>query len=454
MEALYISPKKDMESEHPAILFKNDAGAYVEWKVSIVEATQYKLSDAFNAGSGNTANLGVFKLSPTVANTLNTLHDFGSVLLSSNLGVYLPDKKLPVYQIPGMSSVWNNGYVGSFHRWNETEERYIQGTNSGDWTARVVSGIDWIKMDTNARGYNGGEVIEILGDEIAGTGDIVFRVGMKGKLASATSQPRYGLILIQRIDGVALFFVRQGEAADYLFRKSDYRYITDADKDRNYAEKVSPYNLTDPQGRSNVASLGTNGGGFVDYPSQNGYYFQWSSQRAYHPYEALATAPPLNNNVAWDKDSDACPPGYHTPTEPAFVHSIYLNRGTGVVDQSNTNFVYGRLADGFFDKYATADAKYVNAGTTKGIVALEDAASYGLLMYNDYNKASVFFPIAGYRLTGSKYITGEDYAWYWTASPRSITLSWHTHWDKGHLGMSCTQTPRSTAASVRCFKDD
>lgn len=451
MKALYLSYKKGVESEHPALLFNNDVGAHVKWDIAIVKATDYTLNASYKSGSGSAVRLGLFKLTSTAANTTNNSYDRGSVMLSSNLGAYLPSQELKVFQTPGKSSVWNEGYVGSFHRWNETEERYIQGVNSGDWTARVINGIDWIKLDTHERGYNNGEVVETSGGTVSGTGNIVFRVGLKSKLTSSTSLPRYGLIIIQRTGGIALFFVRQGEMADYLYRIRDPRVIGNIDERRISAERISPYNLTDPLGRTDAPTLGKNGGGFVRYPSQNGYFFQWAKIVAYYPYGTTKIVPPKNSALIWVGSSEACPVGYHTPKEQAFVQSIFLARKTGIKEHDNSNFVYGRLADGFFDKHAKIGANYVNASNAK--VSNKDAASYGLLMYNEFNNASVFFPIAGCRPAGKSEIADANYAWYWTSSSYSTDLVWNTHWDTGHIGMSCTFLPKDSAGSLRCFKD-
>ena len=93
MRSIYISTKADNESEHPAILFDNAEGAYVKWWVETVEikSSSYSLVLGYNAGEGNTDNLGIFKLkSGSSANTGNSPIDRGRIVLHSNLGSYLP----------------------------------------------------------------------------------------------------------------------------------------------------------------------------------------------------------------------------------------------------------------------------------------------------------------------------------------------------------------------------
>ena len=176
-------------------------------------------------------------------------------------GAISPDIELEVFQTPGTSRPWTDGYAGSFHRNSEVEERLI----SGVWTARVVTGVDWIKIDTHPRGYNGGIVEEVFGGEVSERGNIIFRVGMKSTLLPGHA-PRYGLISITRDGGAALFFVRQGEEAAYIYSPNSPGRTTRPPDGRPDAVKFSPYNLADPQGRfdANGVPLGKNGGGFVD----------------------------------------------------------------------------------------------------------------------------------------------------------------------------------------------
>ena len=443
MDALFLSPKMNVESEHPALLFRNDENAYVEWNVSVVSATNYTLNPAYSSGAGNGLSLGLIKLTTTVANTTNNQYERGSVKLSSKLGAYLPDATLKVYQTPGQSSVWTAGYVGSFHRWNETKERYIQGYNTGAWSVRIISGMDWIKIDDNPRGYNGGEVVEAFGGSISGkTGNIIFRVGMKSQLANASAKPRYGLIVIQRSGGIALFFVRQGEQADYIYTTSDPR-----DGGRAYARKMSPYNLSANFGTNTSVTLSSsNKGVFTDYPSKLGGFFQWNTPIAYSTDPAKTFTIPSVVQSSWSTARETCPNGYHTPSIEEFGQSLYLNRPDLSTGHFNTNFAWGRYADGYYDVIHT---DLTTAGPVK-LGSGNNTAANGILMYNDFDNAAVFFPIVGYRSSPNGVFSVVTSAWYWTSSLRSSSNPWNTHWSNGHIGMSCTSLAKQQAAPVRC----
>ena len=461
MSDVYISTKALIESDHPAILFDNAEGAYVEWSVAATSiiSSRYTLVAGSSTGSGNTTDLGLFRLkSGSTANTTANDVDCGTITLSSQLGAYLPNTVIGVKQTPGRSNVWPVGYAGSFHKNNETSERLISGVNTGggEWTVRIVSGLDWIKIDNNSPGFNGGEVVEVFGGAITSSAaNITFRVGMKSTLPPGHA-PRYGLITILRGTGsnrgVALFFVRQGEEADYLYSPSDPRALGA----RTEAIKFSPYNLTDPQGRFNTAgiSLGKNGGGLTDYPSKTGYFFKWNGYVAYYPDNSQTGTNLGGTNSyktgAWDVNNEPCPPGYFTPSELQWVHSYFYNRNsqeTGSGSATGSTFVWGRLADGYFDKYAAVGAHSYGTGPNR--------ATEGLLMYNDYTNASVFFPQAGYRGNTTAF-NDDNIEWTQTSTPRNTNNMWHTHsygtGTTGHLGMACTQRLRSEGLSVRCVK--
>ncbi|MDR2130720.1 MAG: hypothetical protein LBP56_06085 [Odoribacteraceae bacterium] len=467
LNALYISTKANNESEHPVLLVENAEGAHVKWwvRAKSIEWSRYSLALGYTAGEGSTDDLGIFKLkSGNSPNTGNTQVSCGKVILSSNLGSYLPDVELEVFQTPGTSRPWTSGYAGSFHRNNEVEERLISGSNNGAWKVRVVSGIDWIKIDTNPRGYNNGIVEETPWGEVSGTGNIKFRVGLKSTLPPGHA-PRYGLITITRDGGAALFFVRQGEEPDYIYGPASPGR-TEAPPGRPDAVKFSPYNLTDPQGRfdANGVPLGKSGGGFVDYPSKTGYFFKFSDTRAYYPDNSVpGTKLTTDRTLEWSDDNDPCPPGYHTPTNSQFVESYFLNKrvNTAFSGDANTTFVWGRIADGYFDRFAADGSREHGTGP--------DRATEGLLIYNDYNNASVFFPMAGKRITespGDKFFTrtgtsggGRYVQWTLTRTKQDNDRVFTTHSygvdNTGHLGMSCwlNETAKNEAASVRCVKD-
>lgn len=460
MTSIYISTKSKHESEHPAILLDNDEGAYVKWWVSAkkIESSRYSLVAGATSGQGTSDNLGIFKLKSSNANTSNKPVSCGKITLHSNLGAYLPDVDVDVYQTPGASSPWTAGYAGSFHRNSEVEERLIFGSNTGEWTVRIVSGVDWIKIDDHPRGYANGIVEETFDGTLSGSGDIYFRVGMQSALPPG-APPRYGMITINRAGGAALFFVRQGEEADYIYGPES----PGRDKGRANAVKFSPYNLTDPLGRfdANGVPLGKAGGAFVDYPSKTGYYFKFSDHFAFYPDNSIPGTKLADKYVnKWNDDNDPCPPGYHTPSNPEFVESYFMNKPSNekFSGGANTTFVWGRIADGYFDRNAAPGSRECGAGP--------DRATEGLLIYNDYNNASVFFPMASKRLPPNDKIFDRTDSWGGglyvqftltrTEHDGSYVFTTHSYGaENGHLGMSCllNETKKNEAASVRCVKD-
>ncbi|MDR2413534.1 MAG: hypothetical protein LBD64_00920 [Odoribacteraceae bacterium] len=464
MTSIYISTKNGRETEHPAIIFDNAEGAFVKWHVTVksVTSNRYSLVTGRDSGGGNSEHLGVFKLKAGKANTGNSQIACGKIALGSNLGGYLPGIELDVYQTPGKSSPWTNGYAGSFHRNSEVEERLIFGSNKGNWIVRVVHGVDWIKIDKHPKGYNNGIVEETFGGILSGSGNIKFRVGMKSKLPPGAS-PRYGLIAIDRAGGVALFFVRQGEAADYIYGPSD----PGRTKGRSNVAKFSPYNLTDPKGGfdKNGVLLGKQGGGFVDYPSKTGYFFKYNDTRAFYPDNTIpGTAVTKVYSKDWSSNNDPCPPGYHIPSNPEFVEGYFVNASVNSAFSGGvtTTFVWGRLADGYFDRLATPDVRECGAGPNR--------ATEGLIIYNDYNNASVFFPMAGKRIaentpgTSAFHSKGGDggghyVQWTMTRTQQGPPKVFATHsygtGTTGHIGMSCpgNDTYKYEAISIRCVKD-
>ncbi|MCD8174163.1 MAG: hypothetical protein LUD76_12055 [Alistipes sp.] len=205
-------------------------------------------------------------------------------------------------------------YVGAFWRHNQTGERLIripyQNETAGEWTAIVIDGADWIKLDIKLSKddiRNGGGITwdadespadmnekdaeyQVTGNATTVSGNataerpIYFRIGLKSTLPSAETAPRYGRVLIQYNNGTssAFLYIRQGEAADYLMRNGD-PVPNGSITARTKTVKYSPYNLTSPEyidgtrpGGTNSADhsqVGTRGGVFTEYPSQGGCFF-------------------------------------------------------------------------------------------------------------------------------------------------------------------------------------
>lgn len=301
-------------------------------------------------------------------------------------------------------------YVATFHRWNETAERLIrikaieQDPNK-KWTAIVVSGEEWIELDTNPSqdrgitmhpyGYNEASYpwssgamgptsavadgdnanyrtaddveanCQFLASEkgksiVNGTGkNVFFRIGLKSKLPGGKyGQPRYGLVALIHDAGNHLIYVRQGEEPDFLMRDGD---SYGSGTSRPNAVKISPYNLTVP-GDQGVPyyDVPQNGGVFVDYPSKGGYLFQGGGHyRGYSPYgsQRLSSATRANNNL--------CP--FHNgkegrlPTDGVLGNgggfagselrqSFWLYPITGFGNSDYGNMIRGFIADGYYDR--------------------------------------------------------------------------------------------------------
>jgi hypothetical protein len=460
MNRVYMSAKANSLSDHPLVLAGNDENVTVAWQVQAIGAlTNATLASSSGSGSGNVP--GLFKImSGATANVTATEVLRGKLRVTTGLGVYLPDVEFEVYQAPGILMEWTAGYVGSFHRNSETRERYIHVENAGGWTVRVVSGSDWIKIDGNNKGAHGGVVQEIPGGELKGTRNVKFRVGMKSTLP-AGAPPRYGLITIHKTDGMALFFVRQGEQADYLYRPEDPR----VQGTRTAAKKFAPFTLKDPRENTSASGrdLGQHGGVFSSFPTQVGYFFQWNRTKAYLQGAAQGGIhmPSDQPYTAWSTTREPCPPGYRQASMKEWVHSIYWNLaeppvGTivgGAADRSN--YVYGRYADGYYDQLAPDP---VNAATDAVAAPGAKMARKGILMVNHYNYAAVFFPTAG-----AMERNGVDYAlnlniltthsMNWLTTIRTLNSGHVTHWDRGHIGISCTSLVAGNAALVRCVKE-
>ncbi|MDR1274406.1 MAG: hypothetical protein LBK12_07640 [Odoribacteraceae bacterium] len=472
IDRVYMSSKMNSTSEHALVLFENPENVPISWSLAVMGG--YNASGKFvpgasltNAvltgytyGSGTGVIPGKFGiLSGGVANTTNKEVTRGRLKVTSNLGPYLPDVEFDVYQAPSALNPWTEGYVGSFHRNNETNERYIHVQNSGDWTIRIVSGIDWIKIDGNDKSSFYGVVQEISGGVLNGKGNIKFRVGMKSTLPPGAA-PRYGLITIHKNGGLAFFYVRQGEEADYIYRPQDPR----KQGARTEVVKFAPYTLQDPQHNENAngRNVGPRGGVFSEFPSQIGYFFHWNKTTAYLLGSAKGGKnTPQDKPVGpWDPNMEVCPNGYRQATLGEWVHSAYWNVNVpspyGQVNPDGDaagNYVYGRYADGYYDR-ASSDPVLPSADML-GITFHK--AKKGVLMVNHYNNASVFFPCAGMMKRGgndnaSNTIDEPQHSMNWVTQIKTGNSAHNTHWTTGHVGISCTLINQDHCASVRCVK--
>ena len=385
-----------------------------------------------------------------------------------------------------------NGFVGAFWRDNQTEERLIRMNHAGNWTAVAMD--DWIVLDryyvpfshsavnppaslpANARG------------RVNGRGDIYFRIGLTAPNPNA-GQPRYGRVIVTHNNNTQshTIWIRQGEAADYLMRPTD---LMDNGQQRP-AVRFSPFNLTvpsinnHPYGRPNTTLLNTQipvqgGGGFVQYPTQTGAFWQWAGSTAVSAAAAIATEPqaPDAARIAWHPtdppgipmnprwnnrnmlgtwanlaaNHETCPPGYRRPRDGDIAATTVTNRTAAqilvsemrqslflnpqfvdntVQPQSMDNVVVGFYADGFFDRRERVIPTSLNvSGVVPSATTVADGtpdiANRGLLFFNPTTNASLFFPASGIRnrnagtpsATGGGPVYGVgQWAWYWSATP-------------------------------------
>jgi hypothetical protein len=349
---------------------------------------------------------------------------------------------------------------------------------------RIVSGLDWIKIDNNPKNYGvdilsepnpyglGGykkEVEEVFGGVITGTGAIRFRVGMKS-VNPNPAQPRYGLIIIQRSGGIARFYVRQGEAADYLYRPQDPREINGVDIGRASAVKFSPYVLRDPLENTATAGidLGPKGGDFAEYPSHVGYFFQWNRTTAYSLYDypnGNTRTMPGAGEASWSTAREVCPPGYRQAGWYEWLHSLYWklealpgSTVTPGVAETMMNYTDGHYADGYYDVLASDPPPYSSgwmypdaANSLVGVPGTH-IAMRGVLMVNHYNYAAIFFPtISALNTNGT--VEQMGFVKNSMTDLRIPNYPNTIHWcgvGQDHIGINCNWVSTFHAAPVRC----
>lgn len=500
-DRLYISAKGGYYSNVPLMLPGNadpETQIDVTSTVAVLSSSTWSAYEGFTPSVSDHVVIGTVRFKnpgSTPANdyTATVERQWGTIKVSTNLGGYLPDTQIDVYQVPGANQAWETGYVGSFHKNNQVGARYISGYNTGNWEARIISGLEWIKIDqlgindgTNITDADEGttpgggyykEVQEVWGGVVKGSGNIKFRVGIKSK--NPNTEPRYGLIVISRSGGSALFFVRQGEEPDYLYRSGDPRIVSGSTNlGRTHLAKFTVYNLTDPQGRSS-ADLSRTTSGFTQYPTQVGYYFKWNQLTSfiYNYGSSLGTA----STSTWITSTEVCPTGYRHPYQYQYIHTIYDKAAdtTGSVspsdDASKNNFQWGAYADGYYDQL-TIDALTVTPSSTHAgkynvfVGSGANIAAKGILMVSHYDYSSLFFPAGGVMSTGGS--TAEqtvyknvEYVMIWTGGSTGYGTGTNprrnTHWSwrdgssltSAHIGMNCTTIAAGEAGNIRCVKE-
>ena len=437
-------------------------------------------------------------------------------------------------------------YVGAFWRANETGERIIRIKgmyslgNNGAWTASVTWldgrwGKDRVVLrnatlaELTARGiYSNApgnaqdypvvsHATKVTGTANEETPDIIFRAGVtqpfttdKGFIPDGPTAPnytttwpaRYGIITITYNNNAKSFklYLRQGEGADYVMRPGDPDGSGNAvANNRAYARRFSPYNLTDPDKSEETVialvgnpnnGLPVNGGGFVQYPTQVGHYFQFNRNRQAFLLPP-GTANP-ENYTTWNAgDSwcglgvwnpslhETCPVGWRRPQDGSYAvyntvgnvegsefrQSLWQNPPTGISDETNSPNVFsfnflGYYADGFFDRREIYNATSGGWSSNPQHVTVFpptsflDLAARGFLFVNPITNASLFFPLAGNDGSNKGWSSlyrsatgyGRDNAWQMVLQSRiHIGLVW--------TGMISLGGNRAQLFSVRCVRE-
>ena len=423
-------------------------------------------------------------------------------------------------------------YVGAFWRWNQTSERLIrilrpssgyEGTPGvdgdskydGPWIANVSVGKEWIRLDDSPPGNNGVNwttAPALSGNDAAfesnsaykvtNTGyvtgvmdgnkkEIYFRIGLASQLQSATSQPRYGLVVLYYNTGRSQrIFIRQGEEPDYLMRPWDpkedgtgWGSSVGSGTYRPAADIFSPFNATYT---FEQRIPNNNEGLFTDYPSKPGAMFHWAN--ATGSLTRFAHAPigsekwnegfPSAGTSYWTGADflayyhETCPPNFRRPDDgprsgpgnglvgpqgdavngSEIRQSLWLNPKDGLaptVDNSDDNTLWGYYADGYFDRRPiTGNGRSVGAPANT-LSNAPNVAYIGRLFFNPYNNASLFFPAAGYYDAGPVLSQNGNAGYYWTSSAPSGSYAWGLS-----AGSTFSYMPnefnRGRAFNVRC----
>lgn len=441
--------------------YTNQTDVQVESTCSKDGTGGYSVNGEFDDLSGYQATNRYFN--PTTGTgwiQINTIKKENAVYrIVLNAGGLRKEIKINVSVPPIPPFPWvENPYVGTFHRHDQKGERVIIGETNQPWTAEVEdpngSG-DFVllsktrsadpkfgtKRPGDAENYpvtirEGVKYIE------GGPGVIIFRIGLTSYYAA--DKVRYARVKITSGSEVSYIYVRQGEAADYLFSPTETVRVGGVDKPRTLAKKIPVYNLTVPDsyvGQYQV-SLGTNGGVWTKYPTQSGYLFLWFDRTAFKPGDPVTpTSWPADNyphSLAWNTTWETCPPGYRRPSNNTLAithaeynhnrmdyselgHSLYLTDPfdestnpnpvitVGLTNQYTKNNIWGYYADGYFDRIERPDNFTVGTGP--------EVACRGRVIFNPSNNHSVFFPSTGRRMTGDgKYVLPGISGNYWTSS--------------------------------------
>ncbi len=359
---------------------------------------------------------------------------------------------------------------------------------------------------------------EEIGGTVANGGEIAFRIGLKQTWNGPAPRYAVAVITYGfRSDNPAgyhqLLFLRQGDQDDYLMRPTEPAYTGNSMTDRPMARKWSPYNLTAPQFKgAGVSTDGENSNGNAwvdvrptwgaapsvaqptDYPTQAGAYFKWAHTegvRAWNPSGDPSSATnwdwyahDYTVSIPWDTTDpesshgggtigdnyESCPEGYRRPTdggdtdhmdEPGKMdnnksetfQSLFSNLPAWRNSDAK-NSVWGRYADGFFDRQAIVNSLGEMANPTPSAVSVDNSAvAYiGRLFHNPTSHNSLFFPASGYRNNGygTLGMTGNA-GHYWSSSSNADYAGWQL--DIGSYP-SRHNYPHGYGFSVRCVVDE
>ncbi|HHV86377.1 MAG TPA: hypothetical protein GXX42_11285 [Petrimonas sp.] len=371
-------------------------------------------------------------------------------------------------------------YIGTFHRWNETGERLIFGANTGTWTATVDAGDTFVILDTqkspdpniNTENAGNAELYQVTGNAttVNGMGNIYFRAGLTSKLSSADASPRYARITLTTESATYYLYVRQGEAADYIYKTDEAGTGTNMDT-RPYARMFSPYNLTDPQGTVNTGAVkvdrGPRGYVFTQFPTQGGYYFQWGGTAAWL-HNSQQGMPPDWDVTPWPNywnsyNFETGPQGYRRPahgsTSASQADDVLISEIAqsllftveGKAESYPQTCLSGYYADGFFDRRLILSSGSIVHDNNSMVSSGAMTAYKGTLVYHPTTKASVFFPYTGIVTSPYGIISDGQMTTLLTSTKSSATNCWTMRFSTASPGIP--NRSLLEGYSIRCVKE-
>ena len=333
------------------------------WEFSVDGGSSWHIADGETGATYNAPAMiaGITQYRVTASNHCSTTPGSNVVEISGS-GAELP---------PPLGL---NLYAGAFWRWNQTGERLIRiarpnpakytdpvdpAVADGAWTAIVIEGDSWIRLDRNPSPDNGvwtsggpnisgnnggfeGGTYNVGGSATMVTGTlrpttdpnyqandeyIYFRIGLTGNLSNTTDH-RYGVVLLVFGDHTMSqrIFIRQGDAPDFLMRPNDGI--------RPNAGVFSAFNLTTSGGWNSSMTgvqLTVNGapssggmyqGVFTEYPSQAGAFFEWANPGTRTRYAWVGDANHLTGTTLSSPGWASLSPGSYwtAPTNLSITH--------------------------------------------------------------------------------------------------------------------------------------